>query len=75
MTLTIKVKVENFFNLQLKSYNNKTVIDFKFGRHEDLSTLKSVIHFSGRYILMSTEITLKELFTSVCGLGEYHFFG
>ena len=27
----------------MKSYN-KTVIDFNFGRHKDLSTLKSVIH-------------------------------
>ena len=26
---------------------NKTVIDFNFGRHEDLSTLKSGIHFFG----------------------------
>ena len=52
-----------------KSYN-KTFIDFKFGRHKDLSTRKSNIHrgrktsmtasvnitFSGRQILMSTEI-------------------
>ena len=46
-----------------KSYN-KTVIDFNFGRHKDLSTLKSEIHlglvasvnntFSGRKILVST---------------------
>ena len=32
-----------------KSYN-KTVIDFKFGTHEDLSTLKSDIHF---FVLLS----------------------
>ena len=36
MTSTTKVKVENFLY--------KTVIDFNFGRHEDLSTLKSDIH-------------------------------
>ena len=42
MTSTTKVKVENFHS-QLKSYN-KTVIDYNFGRHEDLSTLKSDFH-------------------------------
>ena len=42
MSLTTKVKVENFHE---KSYN-KAVIDFNFGRHKDLSTLKSDIHLS-----------------------------
>ena len=41
MTSTTKVKVENFHSLLL------TVTDFNFGRQEDLSTLKSDIHFSG----------------------------
>ena len=41
MSLTTKVKVAKFSIL--KSYN-KTVIDFNFGRHKDLSTLKSDIH-------------------------------
>ena len=43
MFLTTKVKVANFSFLNEKSYN-KTVIDFNFGRHKDLSTLKSDIH-------------------------------
>ena len=38
MSLTTKVK-----GLKMKSYN-KTVIDLNFGRHKDLSTLKSDIH-------------------------------
>ena len=42
MSLTTKVKVAKTF-LNEKSYN-KTVIDFNFGRHKDLSTLKSDIH-------------------------------
>ena len=42
MTSTTKEKVEFSFIVE-KSYN-KTVIDFNFGRHEDLSTLKSDIH-------------------------------
>ena len=37
------MKVANFSFLNEKSYN-KTVIDFNFGRHKDLSTLKSDIH-------------------------------
>ena len=41
---TTKVKEAHFF-LNEKSYN-KTVIDFNFGRHKDLSTLKSDIHLS-----------------------------
>ena len=62
-----KVKVGNFHS-QLKSY--KTVIYCNFGRHKDLSTLKSDIHLglikvhvnitlSGRYILMC--ISLKSI--------------
>ena len=43
MSLTTKVKVAKFSFLNEKSYN-KTVIDFNFGRHKDLSTLKSDIH-------------------------------
>ena len=46
MSLTTKVKVAKFSFLNQKSYN-RTVIDFNFGRHKDLSTLKSVIHFFG----------------------------
>ena len=41
--LTTKVKVAKFSFLNDKSYN-KTVIDFNFGRHKDLSTLKSDIY-------------------------------
>ena len=37
------LKVAKFSFLNEKSYN-KTVIDFNFGRHKDLSTLKSDIH-------------------------------
>ena len=43
MALTTKVKATLFSFLNEKSYN-KTVIDFNFGRHKDLSTLKSDIH-------------------------------
>ena len=43
MSLTTKVKVAKFSFLNKKSYN-KTVIDFNFGRHKDLCTLKSDIH-------------------------------
>ena len=43
MSLTTKVKVAKFSFLNEKSYN-KAVIDFNFGRHKDLSTLKSDIH-------------------------------
>ena len=53
MSFTTKVKVAKFSE---KSYN-KTVIDFNFGRHKDLSTLKGdIITFSGRYILMSPSL-------------------
>ena len=37
------MKVAKFSFSNEKSYN-KTVIDFNFGRHKDLSTLKSDIH-------------------------------
>ena len=43
MSLTTKEKVAKFSFLNEKTYN-KTVIDFNFGRHKDLSTLKSDIH-------------------------------
>ena len=43
MSLTTKVKVAKFLFLNEKAYN-KTVIDFNFGTHKDLSTLKSDIH-------------------------------
>ena len=43
MSLTTKVTVTTFSFLNEKSYN-KTVIDFNFGRHKDLSILKSDIH-------------------------------
>ena len=43
MSLTTKVKVVKLSFLNDKPYN-KTVIDFNFGRHKDLSTLKSDIH-------------------------------
>ena len=43
MSLTTKVKVAKFPSSNEKSYN-KTVIDFHFDRHKDLSTLKSDIH-------------------------------
>ena len=38
MTSTTNVKVE------VKKSYSKTVVDFNFGRHEDLSTLRSDIH-------------------------------
>ena len=43
MSLTTRVKVAKFSSLNENSYN-KTVIDFNFSRHKDLSTLKSDIH-------------------------------
>ena len=39
----MKSESRKFSFLVEKSYN-KTVIDFNFGRHEDLSTLKNDIH-------------------------------
>ena len=42
MSSTTKVKVAKFSFLNEKSY--KTVLYFNFGRHKDLSTLKSDIH-------------------------------
>ena len=43
MSLKTHVKVVKFSFLNEKSYD-KTVILFNFGRHKDLSTLKSDIH-------------------------------
>ena len=43
MSLTTKVKVAKFSFLNEKSYN-KTVIDINFGRHKDLSSLKSDLY-------------------------------
>ena len=44
MISTTKVKVKKkSFKVKKKSYN-KTVIDFKIDRHEDLSSLKSDIY-------------------------------
>ena len=43
MSLATKMKVAKFSFLNEKSYN-KTVTDFNFGRHKDLSTCKSDIH-------------------------------
>ena len=45
MSLTTKVKETKFSLLNEKTYN-KTFIDFNFGRHMDLSTLKSDIYLS-----------------------------
>ena len=42
MSLTTKVIVAKVSFLTRKTYN-KIVFDFNFGRHKDLSTLKSVI--------------------------------
>ena len=42
---SIKSESRPFSFLVEKSYN-KTVINFNFSRHEDLSTLKSDIHLS-----------------------------
>ena len=47
MSLTTKVKVAKFSILNEKSYN-KTVIDFNFGRHKDLST-RNMINHRGSY--------------------------
>ena len=43
MSLATEVNVAKFSSLNEKPYN-KTVIYFNFGRHKDLSTLKSDIH-------------------------------
>ena len=43
MTSTTKVNVEKNHSL-LKSHYNEAVIDFNFGKHGDLYTLKSDIH-------------------------------
>ena len=41
--LVTKVKIETL-NSQLKCHYNKTVIDYNFGSHKDVYTLKSIIH-------------------------------
>ena len=51
--LGTKVKVETIHS-QLKSHITKTVIDFNFGGHEDVSTIKSDIHLS---LVASVNIT------------------
>ena len=66
MTLAIQFLLQISHNLMIEKSYNKTVIDFNFGRHKDLSTLKSDIHlglaasvnitFSGRSILMPTSL-------------------
>ena len=43
MSLTTKVKVPKFSFLNEMPYN-KTIIDFNFGRHKDLSNHKSDIY-------------------------------
>ena len=45
MSLTTKVKVAKLSFLNEKSYK-KTVIDFNFGTHKDLSTVKSDIQLA-----------------------------
>ena len=57
MSLTTKVKVAKFSFLNEKSYN-KTVIDFNFRRHKDLSTIKSDIHLG--------ELSLFQVDKSLC---------
>ena len=54
MTLRPKVKVY-FLIIDEKSYN-KTVIDFNFGRDQDLSSLKSDIHLG---LAASVNITFR----------------
>ena len=53
--LVIKVKVELLHKIAEKSYN-KSVIDFNFRKHKDLSTLLFQNRYSPRH----------------CGLGEYN---
>ena len=45
MSLTTKIEVAKFSFLTEMSYN-KTVIDFNFGRHKYLYTIKSEIHLT-----------------------------
>ena len=47
LTTKVKVKVAKFSFLNEKTYN-KTVIDFNFSSHKDLSTLKSDIHLGSK---------------------------
>ena len=48
MSLTKKVKIAKLSFLNEKSYNKQLSTSINFGRHKDLSTLKSDIHFFGR---------------------------
>ena len=58
MYSTTKVKVAKFSFLNEKSYNKK-VIDFNFGRHKDLVTLKSDIHLFRVDNLFTFELEVK----------------
>ena len=71
MSLTTKVKVAKFSLLNEKSYN-KTVIDFNFGRHKDLSTRKS--DNSPRPSGLG-ELSLFRVDKSLAASVNYHFFG
>ena len=65
MSLTSKVKVAKFSFLNEKSYN-KTVIDFNFGRHKGLSTLKSDILYSDILPSGLGELSLFRVDKSLC---------
>ena len=69
MSLTTKVKVAKFSFLNEKSYN-KTVIDFNFGRHKDLSTRKS--DNSPRPLLSTLQ---SDIHLGLAAWVNYHFFG
>ena len=56
MTSITNLKVEKNTFIAQTSYN-KTVIDFNFGRHEDLSILKSNIHLG---LATSVNITFSD---------------
>ena len=72
MSLTRKLKVAKNFILNEKSYN-KTVIDFNFGRHKDLSILKSDIYLGE---LQKQKITLRNIKTDkLLFLVSKYFFG
>ena len=64
MSLTTKVKIAKFSFLHEKAYN-KTVIDFNFGRHKELSTLKSDIHLGPRPSGLD-ELSLFQVDKSLC---------
>ena len=58
------MKLDVIFQAQVKHHRNKTGIDFDFGRHKDLPTLKSDIHLDLRasFITFSRVSYLFELF-------------